>query len=838
MDHFNVTVQKDGALVSTRRGLQVTKHKYHGLSFVNTSGPSQPSGASVGTSGKRSAKPRSASKSNGTTPAPSGFSTFSVAPTPAADKAETDTPKGQSGQKPANTPKAQNTQKKTPNKTIKSEGGSQKTADPSKPLVHRWKLVTKPAAKAKRDSTASATTTTSTTTTASRKNSKTTSDVSTEDTPITPIAASTPAVFDSADTASLPSPLLATPPPSAPGSSLGSRGSSPSPTQSASASTSTSPSLSPFETLLASPEWDAEYVSPALASNEPSQLFQTFQTQTPLAQAQSQTQSLGTRRLGNSESKVRKARINALINSYQQVDRSLPTWTMCHIPQLNKFEQRLFHQFFQLIPRKLYPFEDLLQYNPARSSEFYWMVVQDRAATRCVLLCGAMFRAMLSGANNSDELAMEVSNVCRIVNQQLARQQQDQKARKVVHEDKNEMQMSAPKRRVIPDMTLECITTLALMGGSTGRYDHWHLHMQALRKMVELNGGSAYLADDVRPALLFKMRKTDLKGAMSLALRPYLPYTARKYPSISDSVLLDMTRRDIAAAAAAVFADSATGISTAVGRTLGELCVFVQAVQLCADLAKTAAPLPLDPYCFSEELYWLQYHLVSQPTPFREEQPQTPGNQDADMADFNAPSPSPSTTASTQLPVDTSNLETESYVRNHRAPLAKLFIVPAALAPGTTVLEPVMRICGILYLKEYFPDFPRNIGGYAILLYMLRYHLSKVDDALLLNRNARAMLVWACLMGDTVSRLANGNEQRYSDTEQYDRSIFRDRLVDLVSTSPDVPTFNGESLTADVDGLLSSDWAVCRLLDLSKIHQQGVWNDRQGVLNIILEGEI
>ena len=37
MYHFNATVGKDGKLVNTKRGLQVSKHKFNGLSFVNSS---------------------------------------------------------------------------------------------------------------------------------------------------------------------------------------------------------------------------------------------------------------------------------------------------------------------------------------------------------------------------------------------------------------------------------------------------------------------------------------------------------------------------------------------------------------------------------------------------------------------------------------------------------------------------------------------------------------------------------------------------------------------------------------------------------------------------------
>ncbi len=62
MDHFNVTVQRDGAVVATRRGLQVSKQKYHGISFVNASCPQQPPTTTTASS---SARPWSGSDSTG-----------------------------------------------------------------------------------------------------------------------------------------------------------------------------------------------------------------------------------------------------------------------------------------------------------------------------------------------------------------------------------------------------------------------------------------------------------------------------------------------------------------------------------------------------------------------------------------------------------------------------------------------------------------------------------------------------------------------------------------------------------------------------------------------------
>lgn len=122
---------------------------------------------------------------------------------------------------------------------------------------------------------------------------------------------------------------------------------------------------------------------------------------------------------------------------------SMPTWSTHILPQyLSKENRKLFHTYFVLIPRKMYPFEEILTYNPTRSRDFYYMVIKDMAALHCVLMCGSLFESVAKGAKDSKELAWHISKVCSIVNQKLD---------------------SSGK---IEPITLECITTLALIGVS------------------------------------------------------------------------------------------------------------------------------------------------------------------------------------------------------------------------------------------------------------------------------------------------------------------------------------------------------------------------------------
>lgn len=123
---------------------------------------------------------------------------------------------------------------------------------------------------------------------------------------------------------------------------------------------------------------------------------------------------------------------------------SLPTWTTHALPSYMTEENRkMFHNYFSIIPRKMYPFEDVLAYNPSRSYDFYYLVINDLAALHCVLMCGSMLESVAKGDVSSKDLSYHISKVCSIINRQL---------------DNKPMKVSS--------VTLECITTLALMGVS------------------------------------------------------------------------------------------------------------------------------------------------------------------------------------------------------------------------------------------------------------------------------------------------------------------------------------------------------------------------------------
>ncbi|EOO04405.1 hypothetical protein UCRPA7_82 [Phaeoacremonium minimum UCRPA7] len=429
---------------------------------------------------------------------------------------------------------------------------------------------------------------------------------------------------------------------------------------------------------------------------------------------------------------------------------SIPTWATHDLPSYMTGENRkMFHNYFSVVPRKMYPFEAVLDYNPSRSYDFYYLVINDLAALHCVLMCGTMFESIAKGEMSSKDLSYHIS-----------------------------------------------------------------------KKMIEMNGG----LEGVRPALLSKIRKTDIKGAATLGSSPYFPFS-RLYKNASDT-LPEATRQEIVNDVTAVLSPS--NISPPVLTSVSNLAKLVNAYAY----AKTSRLVTFDPNEFTEEYQAVQHALVCEPGPLRSGA--RPGTPEADVD-----------------PIDPSWLKTEDFIKNHQAAIAP--VIPAE--HGNT-LDPLLRICSLLYLKELLPDFPRNLGGYSILLSLLthqlrqlidenrvktavNYHHLTSDDVLdprLLDWTAenddedwdgkivamKPALVWVCLIGNLSSLIGDKNECRFG-ADHYDRSAYRECLAEVVGLSVDT-----------VDDLTDSDLNLCQLLDIRWI-QDGKWDDKSALKRILSE---
>jgi hypothetical protein len=122
---------------------------------------------------------------------------------------------------------------------------------------------------------------------------------------------------------------------------------------------------------------------------------------------------------------------------------NMPTWSTHDLPTYMSAENRLvFHRCFSFVPRKLYPFEDILTYNPAKSTDFYYAVIKDLAALHCVLMCGSLTEALIKRNWDTKAFTYHISKICAILNRKL------------------------DQSKSIEPITLESILTLALVGVS------------------------------------------------------------------------------------------------------------------------------------------------------------------------------------------------------------------------------------------------------------------------------------------------------------------------------------------------------------------------------------
>jgi hypothetical protein len=175
-------------------------------------------------------------------------------------------------------------------------------------------------------------------------------------------------------------------------------------------------------------------------------------------------------------------------------------------------------------------------------------------------------------------------------------------------------------------------------------------------------------------------------------------------------------------------------------------------------------------------------------------------------------------------------------------------------SPGTNSWEAALRIAGLLYIKELFADWPRNIGSYAVLLALLQQHPEaiicetfvdiNIDPALGTGGGTdgsdiwgpepasqrRAVLVFICLFGNTACLIANENEGRYEKGHVYSREIYQ-RGLRLTLGLPDS---NGEMGMGGDLPVKDEDLLLLKVLDMRNIKGEA-WDDKTELEKLLRE---
>ncbi|KAK0748583.1 hypothetical protein B0T21DRAFT_380379 [Apiosordaria backusii] len=412
---------------------------------------------------------------------------------------------------------------------------------------------------------------------------------------------------------------------------------------------------------------------------------------------------------------------------------------------------KLFHHYnTHFLALQLYPYEDVLTYNPARSdSEESSIASSDIAAFHCVLMCGTIAEAVIHGQHHlSSEpeteargFAYHISKICAILNKKL---------------DGN----------------------------------HWHMHMRGLQKVLDVLGGW------VREQGCRRGFSADLKGATALASTPYLRFTRSLLPSPTTAILPPVLVAHVSHTLNSIL--QPLNIHPSVLSTLTSLATFSSAVRLARQSTNNSTggssrAIKFDPYSFTEELHQIP-NVVS-------------GVKEAETT-----------------PPDMTQQD----------------------------LEPSLRIASLLFLKELLPDYPRNLGGYKILLGILRQHLERIYQHVIKpliegellspsskKQELKQVLLYLCLVGDVATQRANENECRHQqhdddddggggtarssggqerqEDEDYPRGIFHACLLSVIGVNNDIT---------------EKDLEFARLFDLRGIMGE-TWDDHDGVKRLL-----
>ena len=151
--------------------------------------------------------------------------------------------------------------------------------------------------------------------------------------------------------------------------------------------------------------------------------------------------------------------------------------------------------------------------------------------------------------------------------------------------------------------------------------------------------------------------------------------------------------------------------------------------------------------------------------------------------------------------------------------------------PLASVVNPLIRAASIIYLEKLIPT-PHAAHDFRHCLSLLNVHVRNVvlhlyeqesymqDSCFALDHLAatnclRPLIIWVCAIAYAVSTVSDANDKHV------DLVAFEDCLGLLVGTSP-----------RDVDGLLDSDFELCRLLPVQEL--DSLCGDDREILKLIM----
>ncbi|KAE9576826.1 hypothetical protein CGMCC3_g7192 [Colletotrichum fructicola] len=465
----------------------------------------------------------------------------------------------------------------------------------------------------------------------------------------------------------------------------------------------------------------------------------------------------------------------AVFDDTWRIPRSPIPWLVSWMGNLSEREKCLVQLYLKLAPTKMYPCEQILEYNPVRGSAFIERIKSSETSLNAVLMTACYAEMFLQGEWSSPELLYHVSKVCSLVNDRL----------------------SDRTKRDFDQGMLECVAQLAITGWNVGRYDHWKVHMQGLKHMIELEGGMKREWN----YLLNMIRRADVKGAVYLGLLPYLDYP--RFFNATTDALPDQVRTRIVNEMSNVLYQC--GLQSYLANAMISTALFAGVLRLA--FASPNREVLLNPEAFIEEWLWCEYQLVLYGGALRE-----------DCLNDSLGELDELTVAA-----DLGNSEAVA-----AAMVRSLYTTKPVPSPAENLLEPVLRTAAIVYLETIVPDERRNPMVYSVPLNLLSASVHKLtqklqerqsreaddgegdlDDGLPSMEALRPVMIWACLVGSVMSKLCETDLVTMGIL--FDRGYYGQCLSLVIGPEPE-----------HVDRLTEKDLALCKLLDARglRIRQQ------------------